>query len=88
MGKCSSHPAGEVDTGDEHVEAVLIAEAWSRAVLTVRLAIMALGSSVQREEKKCQKEMTRINERNHFCSKRLNSILPHFQKELSLQCFV
>lgn len=55
MGKCSSHPAGEVDTGDEHVEAVLIAEAWLCAVLTVRLAIMALGSSVQREEKNVKK---------------------------------
>lgn len=24
--------------------------------------------------------MTRINERNHFCSKGLHSFLPHFQK--------
>lgn len=54
-GKGSSRPTGEVNTGDEHVEAALIAEAWSHAVLTVRLAIMALGSSVQREEKNVKK---------------------------------
>lgn len=54
-GKYSSHPTGEVNTGDEHVEAALIAEVWSRAVLTVRLAIMALGSSVQRKKKNVKK---------------------------------
>lgn len=47
---------------------------WGHTTLTVRLAIMTFGSSVQREGESSE-EWTRVTERDHIYSKRLNSFL-------------
>lgn len=67
-----THPQGRQTWEGEPVEAARAA-AWWLATLTVRLAIMALGSSVQRKGERFQNITTK---RGDFYRKRLNASTP------------